>query len=118
MEGKSKAGATVVTEAAAQAVLRRGAARELGPDEERVMRMRLGASVPRTEPLERVGRGFAETEIDLLAFEIEAFLALRERRALEERRAADGPRAAERPRPSTPPSRAKQKIIRALRKKR
>ncbi len=99
-----KKGAVVVSEGAAQAVLRRGAARELAPDEEKVMRMRLGASPPRGEPLERVGQGLAETEIELLSYEIEAFLKLRRRRA----RPAG-------PAPTT--SRAKQKIIRALRKK-
>ncbi len=94
----------VVSEGAAQAVLRRGAARELAPDEEKVMRMRLGASPPRGEPLERVGQGIAEAEIELLSYEIEAFLKLRQRRAAP-------------PRPAPTVSRAKQKIIRALRKK-
>ncbi len=104
MDVKKKAG-TAVTEAAAQAVLRRGAARELGPDEERVMRMRLGASLPRTEPLERVGQGLSDVEIELLAYEIEAWMRL-------------GRRSGHRT-PSLPPapSRAKEKIVRALRKK-
>lgn len=101
-----KKGATVVTEGAAQAVLRRGAARELAPDEEKVMRMRLGASPPGGEPLERIGEGRAEVEIELLSYEIEAFLKLRQRRAREGR-----------PRPAPTSSRAKERIIRALRKK-
>ncbi len=99
-----KKGAAVVTEGAAQAVLRRGPARELAPDEEKVMRMRLGASPPRGEPLERVGQGVADVEIELLSYEIEAFLKLRQRRA-----------AGRRPAPTA--SRAKERIIRALRKK-
>jgi hypothetical protein len=98
-----KKGAAVVTEGAAQAVLRRGAARELAPDEEKVMRMRLGASPPRGEPLERMGPGRADLEIELLSYEIEAFLKLRQRRA--------------RP-PAPTSSRAKERIVRALRKKR
>ncbi len=101
---KRKTTEPVVTESAAQAVLRRSGVRDLSPSEEKVMRMRLGASVPRKEHLERVGRGNSDLEIELLAFEIEAFLRLRERRAL-------------RPAPAPTTSRAKEKIIRALRKK-
>jgi hypothetical protein len=104
MAGKRKTAPTVATEGAAQAVLRRGATRELSSEEEKVMRMRLGAALPRTERLERVGQGFAETEIDLLAWEIEAYLRLGRRGR------TPGPA------PGTP-SRAKEKIIRALRKK-
>lgn len=102
MEGKKKR-AAVVTEGAAQAVLRRGAARELDAEEEKVVRMRLGATLPATETLERVGRGFTDAEIELLAYEIEAYLHLRERQ--QDRR----------PQPTA--SRAKEKIIRALRRK-
>jgi len=47
-----KPGATVVSEAAAQAVLRRGVARELTPEEEKVMRLRLGASPPASTTLD------------------------------------------------------------------
>jgi len=101
---KRKTTEAVATESAAQAVLRKSGVRDLSPSEEKVMRMRLGASVPRKEHLERVGRGDADLEIELLAFEIEAFLKLRERRALRQA-----------PAPTT--SRAKEKIIRALRKK-
>ena len=106
MEGKKNTGAVAVTEAAAQAVLRRGPARELAAEEERVMRMRLGASLPRHQVLERAGRGHTDAEIELLAYEIEAFLKLRERRARPARPAA-----------VAAPSRAKEKIVRALRKK-
>jgi len=102
-----KKGAAVVSEGAAQAVLRRGAARELAPDEEKVMRMRLGASPPGGDPLERIGGGRAEVEIELLSYEIEAFLKLRQHRA-----------RGNLPRPAPTSSRAKERIIRALRKKR
>ena len=107
MVGRKKTARAVVGEAAVQAVLRRGSAHELSPEEEKVMRMRLGASPARDQAFERVGRGVADLEVELLAFEIEAFLKLRERR---ERLAAG--------RGATPqPSRAKERIIRALRRK-
>jgi len=104
MDGKKATGTAVVTESAAQAVLRRGAAVDLASDEEKVMRMRLGASLPLSARLERIAVA-TDTEIELLAYEIEAFLRLRERAAPPQRAAA--PRA----------SRAKEKIVRALRKK-
>jgi hypothetical protein len=104
---RRKTAPVVVTEGAAQSVLRRGAARELSPEEEKVMRMRLGAALPGSERLERKGRGFADTEIELLAHEIAAHLTLRQRRAARK----PGPH------PAATSSRAKEKIIRALRKK-
>jgi hypothetical protein len=108
MNAKRKAGAVVVAEGAAHAVLRRGAARELEPEEEKVMRMRLGAALDRTVPLERVGQGDPDLVIELVAFEIEAFMKLREGRGRNvTRRAAPDPQ----------PSRTKEKIVRALRKK-
>lgn len=94
----------VVTETAAQSVLRRGGTRELAPSEEKVMRMRLGASLPRTDALEWVGDGDGELAIELRALEIETYLKLRSRRAV---RLAPVPRA----------SRSKEKIIRALRRR-
>jgi hypothetical protein len=106
MAGKRKTARVVATEATAQAVLRRGAMRELSSEEEKVMRMRLGATLPRTEKLERIGRGFPETEIDLLAYEIEAYLHLG-------RPGRGKPRA---PAPASA-SRAKERIVRALRRK-
>lgn len=104
MNGNRKVVA-VVTEGAAQAVLRRGAARELSAEEDRVMRMRLGAAPPRAEPLERVGVR-TDAEIELLAYEIEAWLRLRDRGAPSSR-----PEAAA-------DSAKKAKIVRALRRKR
>ncbi len=106
---QTKKTATVVaTEPAAQAVLRRGATRELTPEEERVMRMRLGAVPPRTAPLERSAEARTDLEIELLSYEIEAYLKWKAR-------AGQASPAARRPLPQ--PSRAKEKIVRALRKK-
>jgi hypothetical protein len=104
-------GAAVVTEGAAQSVLRRGAATELTPEEDRVMRMRLGASPPRTAPLERVADGATDLEIELRAAEIEAYL----RWKASEGELAPSPAPAALP--SRLPSRTKEKIVRALRKK-
>ncbi len=103
-------GPAVVTEGAAQSVLRRGAARELAPEEERVMRMRLGASPPRTAPLERSAEGMGDLEIELYAAEIEAYMRWKARQEERSPRARSGA--------TTPlPSRTKEKIVRALRKK-
>ncbi len=99
----------VATEGAAQSVLRRGPARELDPEEERVIRMRLGASPPVAAPLERAGAGLTDLEIEVYAAEIEAFLRWK---AHEAERA---PAARALPLPAS--SRTKEKIVRALRKK-
>ncbi len=73
------------------------------------MRMRLGASPPRSAPLERVAEGESDLEIELRAAEIEAWLRWKAH--------VRGGAA----RPSAPtaavPSRTKEKIIRALRRK-
>ena len=110
METK-KSSTSVVTEAAAQAALRRGPAKTLTAEEERVLRMRVGASPARTAPLERAAPERSDLEIELLAYEIEAYLKARAREA--ERAPAAAPRTA----PAAAPSRTKEKIIRALRKK-
>lgn len=95
----------MVTESAVQAVLRRGPARALAPGEERLMRMRVGASLPLSARLERIAVA-TDAEIDLLSYEIEAWLRLKGRVA---------GLAAPRVRPA--PSRTKEKIVRALRRK-
>jgi len=100
MEGKKTA---VVTESAVQAALRRGPAQELSAEEEKAMRMRLGASLPRGARLEQKVLQGTDAELELLAYEIEAFLRTRP--------AAGGARATPRD------SRTKEKIVRALRKK-
>ena len=71
------------------------------------MRMRLGAVPAPTAPLERVAEGRSDLEIEVLAAEIEAHLRWREHRA--ETVAATSTRPQ--------PSRTKEKIVRALRKK-
>lgn len=106
MQTKKKVGEAVISESVAQAALRRGATRELAPDEEKVLRMRFGASPARTAPLEDAAQGLTDLEIELLSFEIEAWMKMKARR--EEQ-------AARRPTPL--PSRTKEKIVRALRKK-
>ncbi len=108
METKKKS-ISVVTEATAQAALRRGAARTLSAEEERVLRMRLGAAPVRTEPLERAAPARSDLEIELLSYEIEAYMKWRAR----ETERAPAARAA----PAAAPSRTKERIVRALRKK-
>lgn len=114
METKKKPGVAVVTEGTAQAALRRSAAKELAPAEEKVLRMRLGATPPRAAPLEKAGAGLSDLEIELLAYEIEAHLKWKAHKAAQE-----SIRESARATPAlTPvPSRTKEKIIRALRKK-
>jgi len=110
---KASRATAAVTEATAQAALRRGPVRELDGDEEKVLRMRLGATLPRTAPLPRADAGAdEELAIELAAWQIEAFMKWKAH--LDEVRAAHarvaGPAAAPRP------SRAKEKIARALRR--
>jgi hypothetical protein len=106
MVTKKKAGVAVVNEGGVHGTLRRGAAKELSPEEEKVMRMRVGASPPRAAPLERSFEGPSDLEIEIRAAEIEAWMKWKAR--LAEREA---------PAPAPAPSRAKEKIIRALRRK-
>jgi hypothetical protein len=108
MATKKKAGAAVVSEGGAHATLRRGPTRELSAEEEKVMRMRLGASPPRTAPLERSFEALTDAEIEVRAAEIEAWMRWKAR--LDPRE--DAPAA-----PLPRPSRMKEKIVRALRKK-
>jgi DNA-directed RNA polymerase sigma subunit (sigma70/sigma32) len=98
--------APTVTESTAQALLRRSGARPLAADEEKVLRMRLGASVPRKAELEWMGTESEELAIELRALEIETYLKLRAHQA-RRATAAAAPTA----------SRTKEKIVRALRRK-
>jgi hypothetical protein len=107
MVTKKKAGVAVVNEGGVHAALRRAPTKELSPEEEKVMRMRLGASPARTAPLERSFEGLSDVEIEVRAAEIEAWMKWKARLAERD----------ERPRVSSVPSRAKEKIVRALRKK-
>lgn len=118
----TRSATTVVTEGAAQAALRRGPARELAADEEKVMRMRLGAALPRTAELEWTDRELSEDQqIELQAMQIEAWMKWKQHLAAHRAaagRAGQATRAA--PARALPPpqaSRTKEKIVRALRKK-
>jgi hypothetical protein len=107
MVTKKTSGAGVVTEGAAQAALRRGPAKGLSPEEEKVMRMRLGAAPPHRAPLERVAEGLTDLEIEVYAAEIEAYMKWKAR---------DGAGTRQAPAPRAQPSRTKERIVRALRK--
>ena len=108
--GSKRTGTAVVTEQAAQALLRRGPARGLGGAEEKVVRMRLGASLPLSARLDRIAVA-TDVEIEVLAYEIEAWLHAKE----DVRPGAAVTLSLARPAPAA--SRAKEKIVRALRKK-
>jgi hypothetical protein len=118
-KGTGRTASAVVTEGAAQAALRRGPARELSSDEEKVMRMRLGAALPRTAELEWTERELSEDQqIELQAMQIEAWMKWK--RHLAARRAGAGQATTATPartRPAPQVSRTKEKIVRALRKK-
>ena len=107
MAMKKSTGVGVVTERGAHAALRRSPTRDLSPEEEKVVRMRLGASVPRAVPLERSFDADSDLEIEIRAAEIEAWMKAKARAA--ERQGALCPTPA--------PSRVKEKIVRALRRK-
>lgn len=87
----------------------------LTAEEERVLRMRLGASPPASTRLERLATA-SDAEIELLAYELEAFLHLRGAR-LAPPHATAGAIAAPAVRVGPFPSRTKEKIVRALRRK-
>jgi hypothetical protein len=113
-KGTGQAASTVVTEGAAQAALRRGPARELSAEEEKVMRMRLGAALPRTAELEWGDRELSEDQaIELQAMQIEAWMKWKHHLAAQRTTKVAPARTA----PAPQPSRAKEKIVRALRKK-
>lgn len=121
-KGSGRTGGAVVTEGAAQAALRRGPAVELSPDEEKVMRMRLGASLPRTAALEWQERELSEDQqIELQAMQIEAWMKwkhhLAAQRATAGRTGQATRTAPARTLPAPQTSRVKEKIVRALRKK-
>ena len=112
METKKNGTSAVVTEGTAQAALRRGQARRLTGEEERVMRMRLGASPPRTAPLERTAtEPLSDLEIEVLSYEIEAYMKWRARQPAPARAPSRAVKVEARD------SRTKEKIVRALRKK-
>jgi hypothetical protein len=79
--------------------------RTLPSEDERVLRMRFGASVRDAERLDQHGEGNAELQDELLLMEMGLLRAHRQHQKQKAQSAA--PR----------PSRAKEKIVRALRKK-
>ena len=103
---KKKTAEATVTESSAQAALRRRGATGLAADEEKVLRMRLGAGLPRKGEIEWMGSADEELAIELRALEIETYLKLRAHQTHRVVAAAA---------PST--SRTKDKILRALRRK-
>ena len=103
---RKKTAQATVTEASAQAVLRRRGASSLAAVEEKVLRMRLGAALPRKSQIEWMGTESEELAIELRALEIETYLKLRAHQA---RRAA--------PAAARATSRTREKIVRALRRK-
>jgi hypothetical protein len=112
----TRSGAAVVTEDAAQAVLRRGRARELTSEEEKVMRLRLGASPPATTSLDWAEEELSEAlQIELQAMQIEAWMKWKAHLAAQRGQKRSTVHAV--PAPSPRPSRVKEKIIRALRRK-
>ena len=108
MATKKSTGVGVVTERGAHAALRRSPTKDLSPEEEKVVRMRLGAAPPRAAPLERSYEGDADLEIEIRAAEIEAWMKWKAH--LAERSAGSAAVVAA-------PSRVKEKIVRALRRK-
>ncbi len=116
---KKRSSTAVVTEAQAQAALRRGSLLGLEKAEESVLRMRLGASLPRSAPLARV-EALSDAEIELLSYEIEAWLKLRDRGLAPRRAAAVAGPATERVRTVAPSAEQgrKAKILSALKRKR
>lgn len=83
-------------------------ARSVASEDEKVLRMRYGASVPKDAPLARHGEKDQDLADELLLMEMEL---LRAYRAHQKQMAAAAQRAQARP------SRTKDKIVRALRKK-
>ncbi len=100
MERKSST--VAVTTEEVEAALAR--ARTVTSEEEKVLRMRYGAKVARTAPLTSVAAGNTELEDELLVIEMQLFRAQRAKRAAPPTLGTRNP--------------AKEKIVRALRKKR
>ncbi len=79
--------------------------RTLPSEDERVLRMRFGAGAREVERLPRHGEGNAELQDELLLLEMELLRAHRQHQRQKAQK------------PAPRPSRAKEKIVRALRKK-
>lgn len=111
MERKAGTGTVAVTKEEVRSAL--GRAKTLTSEEEKALRMRYGGKAETSEPLPRAAAGNAELEDELLVIEMQLMKAWRARMAQEKatRNAVAAPAA------RAPQSRAKDKIVRALRKK-
>ena len=95
--------------------LLRAAATSLSAREEKALRMRTGAALPKNQPLPRRGQNNPEARAELLALEAELVQKLAARAAA----ARPAPRKAETKAPaakSTTRTKEKEKIIRALKR--
>ena len=102
MQRKSTVRETVETREVSKALDK---TRTLASDEEKVVRMRHGAKVATEAPLGRHGEGNEEVQDELLLLEMQLLRAYRQHQKQIAQAAAPQP------------SRAKDKIVRALRKK-
>lgn len=111
-----KAGSSTVTAKEVKASLSR--ARTLTQEEEKVTRMRHGAGADLSAPLPRAAGGNAELEDELLLLEMQLMKAMRARTGQTATAARTPPaaKAASRVSPSAV-NKTKDKIVRALRKK-
>ena len=110
MERKGSSTA-VVTTAEIKASLTKSSARTLAPSEEKVVRMRHGAGVDVKAPLPRAADDNEELHDELLLIEMQLMRAWKARLAQQK-----GNQVAARVNPENSPT--KNKIVRALRKKR
>lgn len=108
MQRKGSSSTVAVTADEVRAALAR--TRTLTSEEEKVLRLRHGVNAPEREALPRADGGNAELADELLILEMQLMKAHRLQRAR-----ASSPRNV--PRPSPESSRAKDKIVRALRRK-
>lgn len=109
MERKSAAGTVAVTRDEVRGAL--GRAKTLSSAEEKVVRMRYGAGAESlSKPLPRAAAGNAELEDELLVIEMQLMRAFKMRQQQQAQAAA---KSTARPQAS----KAKDKIVRALRKK-
>lgn len=107
MERKAGTGTVAVTREEVRAALTK--ARTLASDEEKALRMRYGVGAEsHAAPLPRAAAGNAELEDELLLIEMQLMRAWKARMAQDK---------ATRARTTTAPSRTKDKIVRALRRK-
>ncbi|MGA9524770.1 MAG: hypothetical protein WBV82_25150 [Myxococcaceae bacterium] len=109
MERKAGTATVAVTREEVRSAFAR--TRTLSSEEEKALRMRHGIGAERAEPLPRAAGRNAELEDELLVIEMQLMRAWRAR--LDQQKAAAFPRTTT----TTTTSRTKDKIVRALRKK-